>query len=490
MWDGHARRDKRLHVGWRIPKIGRPACGSHGGQGDLVSRMSRFLVRFYPSLVAVVLGAVTLGLLMVPGEVGPEIHGVRGWLSVYAAHITVVLLVAALIWANAARERLAAVSDRGRRWVRRQIIPLAVVGLLFVWLFIYLIPNIFIFVKPGEGGVLWHRFGNGTVTDRSYGEGTHIILPWDLMYIYNVRLQNRTQVFEVLSKDGLLYHVALTIRFRLILEDLGLLHQHVGPDYVNTLIFPELGSHARALMAQYRADEVYTTRRLEIENEILARLRREMVVGYIPEVKRESYLHVENVLVRQIILPKKVADAIENKLAQEQMMLEYDFRLGKEMKEAERKRIEAYGIRDFQSIVRQGISEQLLKWKGINATLELARSNNSKIVVIGAGKEGMPLILGGFDSSASAARSTPANPQGSVGSSEDGQSTESQGLDWLQPEASETGLSAAPDGSRAEPALPAMDYKPAPSAVAPAGRAPDGNTAGGRAAPVTQPPMP
>ena len=207
--------------------------------------MSRFLVRFYPSLVAVVLGAVTLGLLMLPGEVGTEIYGVRGWLSVYAAHITVVLLVAALVWANAARERLAAVSDRGRRWARRQIIPLAVVGLLFVWLFIYLIPNIFIFVKPGEGGVLWHRFGNGTVTDRSYGEGTHIILPWDLMYIYSIRLQNRTRLFEVLSKDGLLYHVALTIRFRLILEDLGLLHKHVGPNYVNTLIFPELGSHAR-----------------------------------------------------------------------------------------------------------------------------------------------------------------------------------------------------------------------------------------------------
>src|SRR3546814_16279294 len=127
-----------------------------------------------------------------------------------------------------------------------------------MWVFGCLRPDILIFSKPGEAGVLWKRFGGGTVTERVYDEGTHIIFPWDKMYIYNVRLQHRNTSFEVLSRDGLQYTVDVTIRFRLIREDAGLLHQNIGPSYVETLIFPAVGSHSRAVISPYRTDEVYT----------------------------------------------------------------------------------------------------------------------------------------------------------------------------------------------------------------------------------------
>jgi regulator of protease activity HflC (stomatin/prohibitin superfamily) len=298
---------------------------------------------------------------------------------------------------QAAAEKAEKPRGRIRRWYDRNRLGLQISTLIFLFLVVYLAPNIFIAIHSGEGGVLWSRFFGGTRTEGYYHEGLRVIFPWDVMYVYNLRLQELTTTYQVLSADGLEMEVEVSLRYRLIADHLGVLHKNIGPDYVNVLLIPELGSHARRQMALYEPDELYTAKRAMIQEEIRRSLHDEIRVRYHPKEPRETPIHVEDVLIRRILLPPTVKEAIQNKLAQKHVMLEYDYRLQKEEKEKERKRIEAEGIHLFQTTVSEGISDRYLRWKGIDATLELARSPNAKVVVIGAGDEGLPLILGNFE---------------------------------------------------------------------------------------------
>lgn len=266
--------------------------------------------------------------------------------------------------------------------------------------FVYLIPDIFYRVFPGEAAAYWWMFAGGTDIEMR-DEGLRVKWPWDRVYIYDIRMQQETRTFDALSNDGLPIEVEVSIRFRLHRHALGMLHKHVGPDYVETLVIPELGAHVREEIARFRPDELYGHQRELIQTTILEQVGLEMRLDYELEEdvppQQEMLVYVEDVLIRNLELPPQVAAAIESKLTQEQRMLEYDYRLEKEDKERQRKAIEAEGIRAFQDIVTGGISEPYLRWKGIDATLALASSTNSKIVVIGAGEDGLPLILGGFD---------------------------------------------------------------------------------------------
>lgn len=285
-----------------------------------------------------------------------------------------------------------------RQWIRSNAVFLSTSVLVLILILIYLAPNIFIVIYPGQAGVLWRRFGGGTDVTTVYPEGLRMIFPWDIMYIYDIRMQQKGETFDVLSSDGLTMQIDLTVRFRLIEQDLGLLHKHIGPDYIETLLMPEIRAHARAEAGQYLPEQIYTSNREQIMKSILDTVRKEMLIKYMPEVKRYSFIYLEDVFIRSITLPRKVQMAIQDKLAQKHKMEEYTYRLQKEEKEAQRKRIEAEGIRDFQNIIKNSIDTNYLKWKGIDATLQMANSNNAKIVVIGAGNDGLPIILGGLDS--------------------------------------------------------------------------------------------
>jgi regulator of protease activity HflC (stomatin/prohibitin superfamily) len=187
----------------------------------------------------------------------------------------------------------------------------------------------------------------------------------------------------VLSSDALHIQVSATIRYRPVRERLGYLHKEVGPEYREVVVLPEVGAALREVIGRYRPEQLYRLQRKEIQTE---------VVRLSDTEARARYVNIDDVLIRTITLPAIVRGAIERKLEEEQAMLRYDFTVGKEEKEKERKRIEAEGIRQFQEIVTGGISERFLAWKGIDATLEVAKSPNSKIVIIG-GKDGLPLIL-------------------------------------------------------------------------------------------------
>lgn len=268
----------------------------------------------------------------------------------------------------------------------RKFLPIILMGLGLLIILIYVSSSVFITIRSGEAGVLYKKFGSGTVTDRYYSEGFHVIAPWNTMYIYDVRAIEEKEVMEVLSKNGLNIRMELSIRFRPEVNKLGILHKEVGMTYIEKIVLPEIRSSARKIIGSYDPEELYSSKRDFIQEEIFKATQERL--------ERQN-ISLDAVLIRGIELPATIRTAIENKLKQEQESKEYEFRLEKESKEAERKRIEAKGIKDFQDIVAEGISDKLLKWKGIEATLELSKSPNAKVVVIGQGKEGMPIILGG-----------------------------------------------------------------------------------------------
>lgn len=267
--------------------------------------------------------------------------------------------------------------------IRKTLPYFIVLTLVFSLLFVYFWPQIVITIRSGEAGVLYKRFF-GTVTDKVFPEGMHAIYPWDKMYIYNVRIQTVLHEFEILTNKGLPIHISLAVRFNPEYEMLGILHKNVGPNYIETIIVPQVESVLRKRLSLYNPEDIYVNK-----GNILSK-----VIVEALEQLGKKYITTNGIIIRSIKLPKSVSKAIEDKLVQQQLEQSYTYLIKKEKREAERKRIEAQGIKDYQSIITQTLSDKLIKWQGVQATLELAKSNNAKIVIIGSGENGLPIILG------------------------------------------------------------------------------------------------
>ena len=205
---------------------------------------------------------------------------------------------------------------------------------------------------------------------------------WSLIGI-NVRQQQLFESMKVLSSNGLDIQLDATVWFQPRHKDLAKLVKLRGLEYVDDIIKPSIRSAARNVLGRYTPEEIYSTKREAITQEIFDETN---------NILNDNFVHLKNILVRDVTLPATIKNAIERKLKQQQEALEYKYRLQKEQKEAERKRIEAKGIKDFQDIVSMGISDKLLRWKGIEATLELSKSENSKVIIVG-GKDGLPVIM-------------------------------------------------------------------------------------------------
>jgi len=265
--------------------------------------------------------------------------------------------------------------------MRRLLIVTLILGpILLLW------GSLTVNIPSGHAGLLFHTFGEGIdPDDEPLNSGFHFKAPWNKVYDYEIRQKDRMERLEVLSSNLLKIEMDLTVFYQPEFASLGLLEIERGRNYEEKVVVPAMRSVAREVIAKYLPEEFNTTRRDEIQTEIDERMREKL---------SENYLQLNDVLIRNISLPKKLEEAIERKLQQEQESLEYEFRLEKASKEAQRMRIEAEGIRDYQAIVSKGISQELLKWKGIEATSALANSPNTKVVVIGSAKDGLPLILG------------------------------------------------------------------------------------------------
>jgi regulator of protease activity HflC (stomatin/prohibitin superfamily) len=241
-------------------------------------------------------------------------------------------------------------------------------------------------VPSGHHGVKYLKFGEGTEMGKVYAEGFQWHFPWNSMYVYKTQTQESKETLNVLSSDGATIQLEVTVWYRPIFNKLDSLQVTVGPRYLDVVLKPALRGIARGTVGLYKPEEIYSTKRQEIAVEITAQME---------VLMRSKFIEIQNVIFRDVLLPKKITDAINEKLAADQEQQRMTFVLLKEEQEAKRKRIEAQGISDFQKIVSSGLTADLLKWKGIEATEKLAVSPNAKIVVIGSGKDGLPLILGG-----------------------------------------------------------------------------------------------
>ncbi len=257
-------------------------------------------------------------------------------------------------------------------------------GIVGIVLFISLTSTTFLTIDPGHVGVLFKRFGGGLDKEKVYQQGFHVIMPWNKMYVYDTRITEEYESMEVLSKNGLSIVVELSYLYNPIPDKIGYLHDEVGTGYVDRILKPEIRSSTREVIGKYLPEELYSSKREAIQDEIYEQTSAAVVPRNID---------LDAVLIREVQLPQSLRDAIERKLKEEQSFLEYEFRLERERKEAERLVIEAEAKAKANKILSSSLTDKILADKGIDATLELAKSPNSKVVVVGSGDEGLPLIL-------------------------------------------------------------------------------------------------
>ncbi|WP_434047926.1 MULTISPECIES: prohibitin family protein [Sorangium] len=294
------------------------------------------------------------------------------------------------------RERLVAWLQTAQFTLYTTLI-LLMIAVTFLW------PRMFVSVPSGSNAVMYRYFLGGTVTDRIWGEGLNVIPPWDKLTIYETRMQQQTITFDVLSEEGLDLGVAISVRYRPNKEMLGYLHQDIGTEYLERLIRPEVESHVRYTFGNRPAHEIYSSAR-----DVLQELGKVSTLGRLEEDGTAgAYVHILELKLIDIELPANVQNAIAEKYRQEQLMLEYRYKLEREEREAERMRTEAAGIRDYNLIANK-ISPDLLRWRSIEASLELARSQNTKVVVLGGGQGAQMLF--NVDSGMQAPPAAPVPP--------------------------------------------------------------------------------
>jgi regulator of protease activity HflC (stomatin/prohibitin superfamily) len=362
-----------------------------------------------------------------------------------------------------------------RRFFLRHLPGLSFLILVGLLIAVVLWPFVVITVPSGFVGILWKRFngldlycwcwvGRGTVLDprELREEGLHIIWPWDKLYQYNLRLQSTSQTYNAISKDGVSVKAQISVRYQLLHNSVAVLHKFIGPGYLDSVVNPEIGSQARQVISQYTAQEVYTSRD-QIQKQIRDATQRSLSANLNKLVQPEAMeqpdpkhyndflqdaIQILDTLVLSIELPPDIVAAINRQTEQYYMIQEYKFRVEREAEESKRKQIEADGIAAFQKTVSQGISESYLRWRGIEATLLLAQSPNSKVVVIGSGRDGLPIILNAEPNAAPGATggaSTGASSSGGSTSSAGGNASGSGGGN-SSPPASNT-PSPAPSGN-------------------------------------------
>lgn len=265
----------------------------------------------------------------------------------------------------------------------RKILRWIAFGFIGLFLFIVVL-NMSVTISGGEAGVLFRTFGGGIELETTYGEGFHIVAPWNSMVVYEVRQQEAKESMAVLSSNGLEISLDVSGWFQPLYKQLPRLHQEKGQEYLDRVVRPALRSATRSVIGRYTPEEIYSSKRDVIQNEIFVETKK---------ILDKQFVQLNEVLVRDITLPSTLKTAIENKLKQEQESLEYEFKLSKAQKEAERQLIDAEGKARANRILSASLTDMILREKGIEATLELARSPNAKVVVVG-NKDGMPLILG------------------------------------------------------------------------------------------------
>jgi len=273
--------------------------------------------------------------------------------------------------------------------------------LIMAFILVVMWRDIVVSKYPGEQGVYWSRFFGGT-SDLVLGDGTHLKFPWDEIYIYSTRLYKIGDKITLLTKDGMQIVVEWSVRFRIDPAHLPELHRNLGPDFAEKVVVPEVISSLRQVLGNYSADEIYAKDEEDLLEEIDDRVR--------TRVEMFHPIVFETVMLLSLDLPPEMQKGIVEKLLFEQRLLSYGFRLQAEEEEKKRKIIEAEGIKAFEETSKI----PMLKWRGIDATLELAKSPNAKIIIMGTGQNNMPLLLNADSPNSDAQAGNRVNPANAV----------------------------------------------------------------------------
>lgn len=266
----------------------------------------------------------------------------------------------------------------------KKIRPYLLIGAALLFLAIF-ISNTFVILQPTERGVVFKKYGAGLDVDNVLHEGLNIVAPWNDVIQFEIAEQQVEETMDVLSQDGLAIQIDVSLRFRPKPDEIGYLYNSFREGYISNLIRPELRSTVRRIIGQYTPEELYATKRLEIETKISEETEK---------ILDDNHIELKALLFRSIKLPETIKVAIEEKLQANQEAQKYNFLIEKEKKEAERIRIAAEGKAAANRILSASLTDKILQEKGISATERLANSTNAKVVVIGSGKDGLPIILG------------------------------------------------------------------------------------------------
>lgn len=252
-------------------------------------------------------------------------------------------------------------------------------ALLVLW------PVVLVSIPPGHVGVLFNLLSRGTVSDYVYPEGLAAKFPWNTMYLFETRIQAVPFRTYALTAEGMSVVVEGTTLFHLEPQKAPAMLREVGLDYIERIVVPTSIAAVRQEAAQHDSQELYSVTAEHFQDRVMRTMR---------QSPQSDLIRYQEIVIRQIVLPSNITAAIEAKLSAEQKAASYEFLLASERLEAERRRIQAIGLRNFYSIVQTSLTDRLLTWRGIEATVELSKSPNTKIVVVGGNRDQLPLILG------------------------------------------------------------------------------------------------
>jgi regulator of protease activity HflC (stomatin/prohibitin superfamily) len=287
----------------------------------------------------------------------------------------IIAIGAIVVWVNASKK----VHKENNPIFKTTASAAGIVALVFA---LIALTQCFTQIPAGHVGVVDFF---GVVSDKPLTAGIQPVNPLANVVKFSIQTKEHKETMQVLSREGLSIGLEISAIYRLNPDSVAQVYKTIlGGDYEGIVLVPQFRAISRAITASFQASALYSTEREQlavgIQNELGANVIKRGII-------------IEATPLRNVGLPPQLTEAIETKQRADQESQRMQFVLTKEKQEADRKRIEAQGISDFQSIVARGISDQLLRWKGIEATEKIAQSPNAKVIVIGAGKDGLPLIL-------------------------------------------------------------------------------------------------
>ncbi len=281
-------------------------------------------------------------------------------------------------------------------WFIKNLLLILLLLTFLVSSVIVLFPYVVIKIPAGFLGVLYRPFSNGVVEDKVLDEGYKLISPWNSVAQYSSRIQLKKLELDVLTSDQLRSKVAVTFQFEVNPYTLPLLHKYVGPQYIDTLVVPEVTSITREMFGRLSSSQAFTSGINQVVKDIAINADRVIIDKLSPPgLTAVRLVRISAVQLDSIAYPPEIQAAIQNKLVESQNAEAYVYKIQAAKQEVDRKVIEADGVKKYQDIVNAGLTENYLKLKGIEATSKLSESNNSKIVIFGNSPGGLPVILGG-----------------------------------------------------------------------------------------------